>query len=919
MIHNMTISQSHNPVDFRMGRKTKSKASAVLRANLRPLEQDTFVSDPVRPGAQEDSMEEKEAFEEVMEASNLDSGFISNEDLSLLKGIGGDQYDPLDVVEVVFNREAMDQDESDQKEIHLPEMGKNSEAPHETKQHQDQMDSSETTEKQDDHPQEDIEDDEKMKHVSQEGENQQDQEVHQLIEKLRLLSIESSEGKRETEKLKRELDSKDADIKVLNKRIQDQEDLAKKVEELQTKFGECKLSKQALSKEAKANKLQVEKVLSENKDLQEKYKAIEAKCEDLAKVNVNLEKDVIKAAEQIKMTRAEEESKLDFFKQQSKKEVEELTKDFLSRETSQGEQNKEEVMETLSSKLQRAEEIIEEMKISYDKSTKFMQSEKQILMGQLQMAKLDVENQQRSYNEAQNQLSKFQVLLNKEIEAKGTLTALHQQTMAKEERAWMMVTEKEHQITELRRELNQSATANKRKSSQNRLDESKRAKELEEVLRQDLSIPPPQIPFAGRSLPTGRQEEEVSMEEAPSPLMNQLPVQQGIFNIENSPRAAHDDREVPPVAGPVPPVAGPVPQVAGPVPPVAGPRLREPAGGRQDGPAARPEWPIQDVPLHPKFENRAAVAQVVTTPIHALLMEPRQLEESYGYIKDLGQQVNHNCRLVEQMVPQIWSSQLSWDQYGNDRDLLVKVVRWLSIPRKPLDLTNELTRLATSGTFQSDEVNMEICKTGARWVFPDMMTGSKILEKIFDPTARHFRRWAIRFLMVILTPAYHVHFTRLAATGYQMEQGCVFFFGPRAGGSFVKATLHLVVTLATAMANASYKPDCLGLPATNPEGTLPVGADGAPTKEQLRLLQNQTGFRENIIEFVDNLEQREFMYNDIGAHIDKREKPALKKLFHAEVHPKSMQLRSFFNNIGIRQAGHQNQNQRSSRGRWRQY
>ena len=82
----------------------------------------------------------------------------------------------------------------------------------------------------------------------------------ELIEKLRLMTIKSDQDGKEVRTLKANLDSKEADLKVLEKRIQVQEQLNQECERLRNQFAECRVSKQAAAKEAKGYKHQLEKV-----------------------------------------------------------------------------------------------------------------------------------------------------------------------------------------------------------------------------------------------------------------------------------------------------------------------------------------------------------------------------------------------------------------------------------------------------------------------------------------------------------------------------------------------------------------------------------------------------------------------------------------------------------------------------------
>ena len=130
--------------------------------------------------------------------------------------------------------------------------------------------------------------------------------------------------------------------------------------------------------------------------------------------------------------------------------------------------------------------------------------------------------------------------------------------------------------------------------------------------------------------------------------------------------------------------------------------------------------------------------------------------------------------------------------------------------------------------------------------------------------------------------------------GGNIEQACSFLFGPRTGSSFAQSSLHLLVSLATAMSMALHQPDILGMPATNPAGVLPVDHDGSPSTDHLRLLQSKTGFKAELVDFVNGLTQRSYMYNDVASHIEKKEKPALKKLFNEEIRQGGPSLRVFY-------------------------
>ena len=887
-----------------MGKKSKGKTSAALRANLKPLKDDEtnpmMLSSGASPmeGEGDDWQKVENMLDQLGPAeihpASLTSGFMSQEDLSILGAVGLAGVDELPSLTPAFNGE--DSAPSEQQMLERLDPAKEESPPGAPEvapvfAHQSEGNMEEAA----------LPYQEELQRQQFLATDEIPQKEQELIEKLRLMTIKSNQEEREVQTLKADLDSKEADLKVLEKRIQVQEELNQECERLRQQFAECRVSKQAATKEARGCKHQLEKVTQELENLSVRHKAMEAKMENLAEVNVKLEKETAEAAEELKMVQAQGESKLEFLRQKSEKEVADLTEDFQARDQPWEANSQKQLIEKLEAQLHRAEDVKAEMKSAYEMSLKLTDGEKQNLMGQLQIAKLDIESLRKSSAETQVQLRQFQALLNTERTTGKNLTEMHQTMVMHKEQAEKEIGELKGEIQRLQSVLSQRTQVPfKRKISPGEdAEEAKKANlaQMESVIRQDLSLPPPSTGELEKSSAPGHQGLPLETESSRSP----HPLHQGVSQENPQIITIRND--------PTPVLEGPRSQVTG-----------AQTGRPQGAEAARPEWPVRDVPGHPKFDSRAALSQVVTVPINALLMEPSQLADSYLYVTALKNQVNHNFRLLEHMVPQLRESTINWDQHGPDRDLLVRVARYLAIPRRPEELTATLQQLAESGAFMSDTVSNEIQRATARWILPDMTLGSPILPRIFDASARHFRRFAIRFLLVILTPAYHFHFTRMAVLGTHMEQGCAFFFGPRAGSSFPTSALHLLVTLSTAMATALDRPDKLGLPATNPAGILPVELDGAPSTDQLRLLQSQTGFKEDIILFINDLDHRHYMYNDVAGHIDKKEKPALKKLFQEDIKTSAPQVRRFYELVGVAQpAVHNPARQRGHQGGRRKF
>ena len=860
-----------------MGRKSKGRTSAVLRSNLKPLQSEDSVTTPTSLSDVEDSIEETgtEEIEKVKElltklerpienniVDELTSGFITQDDFSILHtgNMGPNnspaQGNPNNMFSQDKNTSLDDKGEQEREKEDVcllpcitsegdPEEADNKEA-------------------------------ESVHTVSLQQEVLSQEE---LIEKLRQLSLKNDRDEKEVVTLQGRLESKEADLKLLEKRLQHQEKLALDCEELRKQFAECKISKQTATKEAKGYKHKLDKTVQEMEALQKELSAIEARFNDLAQINTKLEKEAIDAAEEMKLVRAQGESKLAYLKQQSEEQVAALTTDFQERDASRNREGPTDELVELKDKLQKAQELNDQIRVEYQSTLANTVSDKERAIEQLLRAKMEIESLQKSYGENQDHLTQYQALLNTERATAQHLTQLHRTALEQKERAWAEIRELKIEVEKLRASILHKAQGSvKRKSSPEISgDDAKKAKDskhIENAIKESLNM----VPQAEEDNQAPVPPEEASS--TPGSSKAAPPRNQSVLLLPHEPA-------LPAAQGTEDALRVGLQQSS----PATTARATE---ARPDPREARPQWPLEDVPHHPRFEGRPPTSQVITISIHPQMMAPERLADSYHSVTTLKEQVNLNHRLLEQGLPHLVTSQMAWDQHGADRDLLVQVARYLAIPRKPSDLTNCLRDLAADETFPSDQVKEEIRRASARWVFPDMTLGSSILLKIFDPAARHYRRFAIRFLLIILTPAYHVHFTKLAMLGGHIEQVCSFLFGPRTDSTFVQASLHLLITLATAMSMAFYQPDKMGLPATNPAGVLPVDQDGAPSTDHLRLLQSMTGFRANVIDFVNSLHQRSYMFNDVASHIEKKEKPALKKLFTEDTKFGSPSVRLFY-------------------------
>ena len=825
-----------------MGKKSK-KTSVILRSNLKPMQEVSLDTPPpfqdvdpsIEEGRSGDMGEADQLLDQLQQpmetapANDLNSGFITPEDLGILQTDSKPQKN----------------EDRERKEVFFP--------PAAITTMENSSDGLECKKE----LQEDLLDKEK------------------LIEKLRQMSLKADQEEKEVANLQGQLDSREADLKLLHKRLQEQDDLQQECENLRKQFAECKISKQTATKEAKSYKNKLEKAMEDLETLQKRVNGIEDQLSDLADVNAKLEREVADATEELKIVKAQGESKLEYLKQQSEQQVAAITKDFEEREVSH--QDKKDMKE-IEDQLHQAQEQQQEMKEEHRTSLANALKEKETAVAELLRARLEIESQHKSYSENQKHIKQYQALLEAERATAQHLTQLHQTALEQKERAWTEVRELKKEVEKLTASiLHKAQSSVKRKSSPELVaEDAKRArdvKHIENAIKVSLHL---------------TEEGKAGVEE---------PMQEETGASAQEP-AIEAELEKPGV--PLPPPTTTPHAVMGKPEPIQ-------AKGNSNQLAGRPNWPLLDTPDHSRFTGRMAVAQVITVPLHARMMDPEKLAESYHCITMLRDQVSYHHRLIEQALPQLVDSKLAWDQHGADRDLLVQVARFLAIPRKPLDLTAALRDMAEAGPFPTDEMKEQIKQSAARWVFPDMTLGSSILLKIFDPAARHYRRYAIRFLLILLTPAYHIHFTKLAMLGGNIEKACSFLFGPRTGATFAQTSLHLLVTLATAMSTALHQPDSLGMPATNPAGILLVDHDGSPSTDHLRLLQSMTGFKADIIDFINTLSQRSYMFNDVASHIERKEKPSLKKLFNEEIRVGGPSLRTFYHLARLPPPVHQGQ------------
>ena len=283
-----------------------------------------------------------------------------------------------------------------------------------------------------------------------------------------------------------------------------------------------------------------------------------------------------------------------------------------------------------------------------------------------------------------------------------------------------------------------------------------------------------------------------------------------------------------------------------------------------------PSYDLSSSSHFSNIEARHHAARIFSIHLHSGLFKPGALVEAEGFVRQIQITTLSFFTKLQHMFPHFLKGSHKVDY---DNMLFIKnLTNLLRQPRSPMALRQIIFSITSSFEFPAASEGQ------AQWLFPHFEFGSVFANRVFDLEKKAFRKTALRFLLMLLSPFFHQSWMVCAVFNVDYDKTFLQNVQP-SNTSFTKGSVYFLLLLAVAYSHMHECPYKFGRPAISSSGVLEIDRfAGHPTSDHLRTLQRATSFPEQLLSRLLSISPADY-YEEGMRKLVNQDKEHMRKLF----------------------------------------